>query len=213
MTGDVRQLYAAPARTHHEAVERYLNVLRSTLRFVSATVVVYYTPLDATHYLLTHNDQGGDRVRIPREDRPPLLLDISQLFHWYEDTEQVVPGNRYRVKVDEYIYSLYDRDPSGDPGIKPLISWHWHPLDQDGNEHGKPHPHLHVEGSNDHYCGLRRLHLPTSRVTLEAVVEFILDDLHANAVTTAWRTELREQRRRVHGFLSWTGGGPPPSDE
>lgn len=50
-----------------------------------------------------------------------------------------------------------------------LVSWHWHP-------NSRRDPHLHVYGQHEASGPLGKLHLPTGRVSFEAVVRCLILD-------------------------------------
>ncbi len=101
--------------------------------------------------------------------------------------------NEFKVKTHEYIYSL---SPDEKLATK-LVDWHWHP-------YSKPQPHLHVAGAHAAVGPLDRLHLPTSRVSFEAIVRFLIQDLGVAPQRDDWVDVLDETERRYREHRTWS---------
>lgn len=178
-----------PARTRKAAVDRHLTVMSRTLLCVTASGHVYTSNAGGILSVLV-SDRGGDVIRLRREDDRDLYLDIAQRFKPYQQ-----PDDSWRVTVREYAYAIYDRHP--DTGtVRPLFAWHWHPKSRD-------QPHLHVHGDSDAVGSLHKLHVPTRRVTVEAVIEFAITELGVTSARDDWRAQLGELTRRVEKHLNW----------
>ena len=65
-----------------------------------------------------------------------------------------------------------------------------------------PWPHLHAYGARDTLT-LHKLHLPTGRVALEAVVRFLFADLGVVPRRADWRAVLDRQEERFRQTRSW----------
>ena len=81
-----------------------------------------------------------------------------------------------------------------------LAAWHWHPM-SNLSEDASPWPHLHAYGARDTLT-LHKLHLPTGRVSLEAVVRFLIEDLDVAPRRTDWRAVLRRHEERFRQTLT-----------
>ncbi|CAN5901476.1 hypothetical protein BH23ACT10_BH23ACT10_30000 [soil metagenome] len=92
-------------------------------------------------------------------------------------------------------WSIYDQQPDAQ-AVRPLLAWHWHPGTRD-------HPHLHVRGDSDAVGSLHKLHVPTRRVTFEAVIDFVITDLDVEPVRDDWHDQLSDATRRVEKHLNW----------
>ena len=98
---------------------------------------------------------------------------------------------RWRVTTRMYEYSLLDRDETE------LLVYHWQP-DAD-----RTYPHLHVSAAlsvrrraleDKQAIDLDGLHLPTGRVSLEAIVRMLIDEFEiaARYPEADWRRRLEE---------------------
>jgi hypothetical protein len=125
-----------------------------------------------------------------------LLLDI---FHAFTVVE--VPGNplsrRWRTTTLMYEYRVLDHHH------RELLVYHWQP----GSSYlGPDHPHLHVSASlrsqvNAHdtrEIGLDRLHLPTGRVTFEAVIRMLVTDFGIAPRRNDWQATLDQAETMFH---------------
>jgi len=116
------------------------------------------------------------RSRLDQVNRGRLFLSVERVFVLATDA-----AGRPHVRTLSYIYNLFDAHD------RRVLGWHYHP--EGRGEQPIPIPHLHVYGEAD-VAGrtLSRLHLPTSRVELETVVTFLIEELGV---------EPREQYRRM----------------
>lgn len=96
--------------------------------------------------------------------------------------------NDRRTRTEGYLYTL---SPSASLAEE-VASWHWHPSEN------TPRPHIHVGGEH------KRLHLPTGRVTFEAVVRFTIEELDVVPERDDWSTVLEEQESLHHQYRGWS---------
>lgn len=178
-----------PARSAKAAVDRHLRIMRQTLLCVTATAFLYTSDAGGTPSVLV-SDRDGDVARLRRNDGADIYLDIAQRFRPYCQAD-----GAWRVTLREYAYSVYDQHPDAQ-AVRPLLAWHWHPGTRD-------HPHLHIRGESDTVGSLHKLHVPTRRVTFEAVVEFTIADLEVEPARDDWREQLSDATRRVEQHLNW----------
>jgi hypothetical protein len=77
-----------------------------------------------------------------------------------------------------------------------IIAWHWHP------NTGFPYPHLHM-GSR---ATPRQVHTPTSRVSIEAVIRYLIDELGVAPLREHredWREMLAEVEQAFIDNRTW----------
>lgn len=51
---------------------------------------------------------------------------------------------------------------------------------------------------------LKKLHLPTARVSFESVVRFAIEELGASPARQGWQDDLDDAERRFRAFRTWT---------
>lgn len=85
-----------------------------------------------------------------------LKLKIAHQFRYVQEDR-----SDWHVSTVQYAYRLDDGDGNE------LISWHWHP------HIGATFPHLHFSGGPISH----KAHVPSGRVSIEAVLRLLLDDL------------------------------------
>ena len=157
-----------PGRTRDQAREAFLTPLRRCLSCVTTAQL-----------LVSRSKRAGDELEALTLSQDPLTLrsahlgdsvqlQLRQQFRVVRDDE-APRSSRWRVRTAAYFYRL--DDSSGHE----LASWHWHP----GT--GVTYPHAHVAGG-----GLGKLaHLPTGRVSIEAVLWLLLADLAVQTLADA----------------------------
>ena len=182
-----------PARTSKAAVDRHLRVMYQTLNCVTTTGHIY-TSAAGGSLSLVHSDRDGDVTKL-RRAAGDLYLDVVQRFRPYQQDDR-----SWRVTVTEYAYSIYERHPN-DQGVRPMFAWHWHPTTHE-------QPHLHVVGVSATVDALHKLHVPTRRITFEAVIEFAIFELQVEPVRDDWQERLTDSTRRVEKHLRWLDRPP-----
>jgi hypothetical protein len=118
-----------------------------------------------------------------------------ELYHRF--VVRRIDGGRglWTASTAEYIYRVSDaRDDL-------LATWHWHPMPQLSGDDA-PWPHVHVYGERDTLT-LHKLHLPTGRVPLEAVVRFLILDLDVVPRRADWRAVLDRHEERFRQARTW----------
>lgn len=105
----------------------------------------------------------------------------------------------WRVTTLEYIYSLTVGDAE---------AWqmHWHPV----GKSPEVRPHLHAAVGP---AGTKRQHLPTSRMTYEDAIEWLIAQDIATPTTDKWADILGASKAVHVQYRSWSGDGPSPYDE
>lgn len=125
-------------------------------------------------YDLTINN--GDPVSL-RSD-PKLAFSAGQKFRIVENDDR--ESGPFQATTIEYWYEF-----SVTNGPK-LLTWHWTPETVEAGQ--RRYPHLHVESGIIDPHGpfvpdtLGKTHIPTGRVSIEAVVRFAIEELGAQPV-------------------------------
>lgn len=134
---------------------------------------------------MVHRGRAADGTR-----PPGLLLNLALE---YEIVQR--PGRprseRYKVSTKRYQHHLFDADG------REILLFHWHPST------GQAPPHLHVSNPAPGNPYTRRAHVPTGRVTVEAIVRFVLTELGAVPGRPDWLTVLDECDVTFDRFKTW----------
>jgi hypothetical protein len=118
-----------------------------------------------------------------------------EVYHRFVVRPAAGQRSRWTTSTVEYVYEVSDQ--AGDL----LAAWHWHPGDRDA-DHDAPWPHLHAYGARNSLT-LHKLHLPTGRVALEAVVRFLIGDLDVVPRRADWRAVLERAEAHFRERRSW----------
>jgi hypothetical protein len=94
------------------------------------------------------------------------------------------------------VYELSDR------GGELIAAWHWHPTTTRGDDKNR-WPHLHAHGVRDTLT-LHKLHLPTGRVSIEAIVRFLIEDLGVIPRRPDWGRVLEQHEQAFRRTRSWS---------
>jgi hypothetical protein len=177
-----------PGRTAREADDAFLAPLRRALsRLTNAQLFV--SPEAPQRALLLYGSG------LPSGDLPPtssvidggILLRLRQQFRSVEEAD-AAPGERWHVSTIAYDYRL-SRARDGSE----LLSWHWHPRT------GVTFPHVHVAADDLS----RKTHVPSGRVSMEAVLRMLLGELQVPAQRADWSAVLDETEARFIKHRRW----------
>ena len=177
-------------RTPREAVANFLEPLKAVVGCITAEgFVTRYSRRDGEQQ--TAEFQDGFAI-LDRQNGQSLKLEI---IHRYT----VVPAEGQRgpwaVTTAEYIYDVVDEADD------PIAAFHWHPLDARVGDEMR-WPHLHAYGVHPSLT-LHRLHLPTGRVSIEAVVRFLIEDLDVIPRRQDWNSILDRHEQAFRGSRTW----------
>jgi hypothetical protein len=127
---------------------------------------------------------------VPLQGDHRLTLSVLHRYAVRDDTGS--RGARL-VRSRAYWYHIAERDGPE------LIAFHWHP-----GSHGQvPYAHLHVEGGPGNVAISRKRHVPTGRVSLEAVVRFAIEELGVQPIRPDWREILDQGIELFDAGRSW----------
>lgn len=142
-----------------------------------------------------------DPLRLACTGNPELShvsLVIGHQFRVVQDDD----GPGWHVSTAGYEYYLQDDDGHE------LIGWHWHP------ESRITYPHLHVPAGHVH----RKMHVPTGRVSIEAVIRLLINDLGVPTLRADHEKILDEAEASFIRYRRWSGtatawqpSGPQPT--
>ena len=168
------------AKTSAAATSRYKTPLQQVLGCISKTAqwIIAPGPGDDMRRLTIAN--GPLSFTASKGLTGSLWLDASQKFRVRHD------GTEFRISTEGYIYTISESSTLDTE----LVSWHWHPP-------ARSRPHLHH--TNRAYG-----HLPTGRVSFEAIVRYILEDLEAKPTRKDWQDILLANEALHIKYRSWS---------
>jgi hypothetical protein len=179
-------------KTETAGRERYTYYLQQALGCIHP-VAYFYTsraPLADIWSLSTEPNP------IPLEtDSGPVYLTVAQSFR------PRIQKREWRMSTQQYIYNVSATADTHDY----LFAWHWHP------KLGPVQCHLHVDAKLANDMGLTKKHLPTSRVTFEDVLWFLIDefDVYPAKELVECQRVLKETRERHEKARHWAGSRKP----
>jgi hypothetical protein len=177
-------------RTPQEAVRNFLAPLKAVVGCVTSEGFVTRGPRVAGEQQTAHFQDGF--AILSRRNGQTLSL---ELYHRYIVREAGGDRGPWTASTVEYVYEV------SDDGGDPIAAWHWHPETRRA-EDAVQWPHLHVHAARETLT-LHRLHLPTSRVSLEAVVRFLVEDLDVIARRADWSAILDRHEEAFRRSRTW----------
>jgi hypothetical protein len=178
-------------RTPHEAVHTFLTPLKAVVGCITSEGFVVRGTRAAGERQTAHFQDGFAILNL----RTGQTLSL-ELYHRYIVSE--VEGDRgpWTASTVEYVYEL------GDQGGDLIAAWHWHPATTRADDVSQ-WPHLHAYGAPDPLT-LNKLHLPTGRVSLEAIVRFVIEDLEVVPRRSDWASVLEQHEQEFRRVRSWS---------
>jgi hypothetical protein len=177
-------------RTPEEAVRNFLEPLAAAVACVTDQGFVSWRPRTGEPWRTAHFQ--GHFAILDRRNGQALKLELR---HRYAVSEAQGQRGLWAVSTAEYIYEVADeRDDA-------IAAWHWHP--RSGQAGDEAHsPHLHAYGARDTLT-LHKLHLPTGRVPIEAVIRFLIEDLGVVPRHVDWSAILDRHEAVFRQTRSW----------
>lgn len=121
-----------------------------------------------------------------------LSLDVRHLFITKEDDKG------WTVQSSSYLYHVYGANS------EEIMAFHWHP------GRGPIHqPHAHFK-TLDKPFPMGKLHIPTGRVSLEAVVRLLITEMEVKPARKNWKHILKDTEADFIGRRTWHTHAPIP---
>jgi hypothetical protein len=174
-------------RTPQEAVRNFLEPLKAVVGCITDEGLVARQTRCADERQ-TAAFRAGFAI-LHRKDGQTLTL---ELYHRYVVREAQGRRGPWSVSTVEWIYQV------GDQSDEPIAEFHWHP--ESGHIRW---PHVHAHGARDSLT-LHRLHLPTGRVSVEAVIRFLIEDLGVIPRRSDWEAVLERHEQACRRARSWS---------
>jgi hypothetical protein len=178
-------------RTPCEAVANFLAPLKAIIGCITAEgFVTRYSQRGLARETAAFQD--GIAI-LDRRNGQTLKL---ELVHRYAVVEAERERGPWSVSTTEYIYEVADERDD------PIATFHWHPVvAQEGDE--IRWPHVHAYGAREALT-LHKLHLPTGRVSIEAVVRFLIEDLDIIPRRPDWDRILERHEQAFRQARTWS---------
>lgn len=117
-----------------------------------------------------------------------------RMVHHYRVLEDPHERGPWKVSTAAYYYSLDDADG------QEIISYHWHPQSRSPIRF----PHLHVGPAAG--CAREELaaaHCPTSRISLEEFLRFVITDFRVEPLRSDWSHVFEEAQQNFQSWRTW----------
>lgn len=178
-----------PGDTPYAAVESYVRPLQRAISCISpeahfATAGGHYVS-PSPHGLTLAN--GGVRLKLRGSDSEGLVLSVSQQYEIIEHEQG------FRVRTLKYAYKIDNWNDGHE-----IMAYHWHPKEK------IKYPHLHLSyGARIGRGDLLRAHVPTGRVALEDVIQFLIESFNVEPSKEEWEGILEDSRENFRAHRSW----------
>lgn len=175
-----------PGRTPGEAVEAYTEPIRQTLRCVTDCFIAYGGGVYPTGKVNT--------LTFVNEPIAPLHgTRLGLFFSQRYDFQQESEGEQlWKIRTRGYIYTVYE---CCDEHPTEIFAYHWHP------DQSVAVPHVHFKKGEPL---IRRTHLPTGRISIESIVEFLIRDLGVTPRVADWNAIIGRNRDLFEKYRSWS---------
>ncbi len=178
-------------RNPAEAVANFIEPLQRAVSCVTPAVLNVhggYHLADVPH-VVTLGD--GEPVRL----RGPLALRATQHYRIVKASGEHGP---YKISTAGYLYALDDEQG------REVLAYHWHP--EGRGEEARPHLHL-GDGAAVGHERIACAHLPTERISLEALLRCAIADLGVEPLRSDWRDVLDRTQAIFETWRTWPAPG------
>jgi hypothetical protein len=200
-------------RTRKEAHDAFLGPFRRAVQCVAAAEVFTSGYAGDDVHVVACTPHFPEQRNWGAETDLPLVAETGEhdLFfrvnHQYTVVHEPNDQDRgpYKISSAHYGYGVFDRDG------RELLVYQWHPRGISSVRY----PHLHVSCAPIVQLPLRgesqpreivvsNLHLPTSRILLEDVIELLIRELKIRPLRDDWERVLRANRAAVRPGSTWS---------
>jgi hypothetical protein len=169
----------------HEAVQDFTAKLQQITSCVSNDVWRLLSKGGGIYTLVYSQGQDLSPLELKRKKGRSLLVELTQIV---EVTA--------KLRTTEYIYAVADADG-------PLVDFHYHPAN---SAEGIHFPHIHVYADADNRFAsfhLHKKHIPSGRVALEDVIQWLIEELGVIPLKRDWKARLAASRKAFKETRSW----------
>jgi hypothetical protein len=191
-----------PGRTPYQAFEAFIDPLKGALACVARAKFLVQSEakwaVDKEHFWALSGDDGYVRLAGPSGLQ---LLARMRFMIIQEKRQEYGP---YRVTTRGYMYGLRTSDH------REVMQYHWH-LSVHAHE---VNPHLHIGSAQiaEDAVISQGHHLPTGRITFEAVIRMAIREFRVEPLLDAWDDVLTAAETPHILYRSWPSpatAGPP----
>jgi hypothetical protein len=172
-------------RTPREALDAFIGPLQRAMTCVTRAQVYVRPPRPDEVQALTVSEDPVVLGTTGSADAR-LSLSIQQQFQLVQVDDPV--RGPWKVSTRAYRYEVNDA-----AGLE-LLACHWHP----GGRSRWKLPHLHVSGGR-----LDGLHLPSSRVSIEALLRVLVAELEVRPLRADWPAILDAAEQAFAEYRTW----------
>lgn len=168
-------------RSEHEAVQAFRGTLNLIASCITHDTIQYEQDSEQPHrgMMSFHRTEA---VRLSGTHR--LWF---RIWHHVEATRQ---QSRWSLSTRAYLYHVLADD-------REILAFHWHPS---RSESGKPHAHYRTL---IHPVPMGKVHFPSGRVSLEAVVRLLIEELGTIPARRDWSAVLARTEAQFEQDRSW----------
>jgi hypothetical protein len=181
-----------PGATAPEAVGRFLDTLQRAVSTVTRAKILTSEgghKVVGKEHALTISRARPIALRCASGDQLQLSIAVRYEIIRRPDLPR---SERFKVSTRWYQHHVLSGDGAE------MVSFHWHPV----TGHG---PHVHLTGLPSGGLLTSRSHVPSGRVPIEAVLRFLLTELHVRPARGDWPEVLDSCERDFRRFASWMG--------
>jgi hypothetical protein len=173
-------------KTSNQAVKTFLEPIRQAISCLTKHVVTAsgFDPNNGRPHVLTINN--GDPVKLSSSDPISFTFQMQ-----YRIVEAEGERGQWKVKTAGYNYSIQDESE------QEILGYHWHPNTV------LAYPHLHICSASGVNL-LRKIHLPTGRISVEDVLQLLIEQFKVRPIRQDWQKVLKRTKAGYEKFRTWS---------
>jgi hypothetical protein len=168
-----------------EAIEVFAHPIQQTLKCITSSFIGFggavspFGKIGTLHFLPEANAVlNGTKLR----------LFFSQRYESGQDSKR---DQLWRVRTRGYIYTVNE---CKNDSFREIFSYQWHP------DSKVVVPHVHFKEGEPM---ISKAHLPTGRISVESLVEFLIEDLGVKPASKNWKTTITHNRDQFERQGEW----------
>lgn len=190
-------------RTLSEAVQNYITPLAEALLCITQQRLSR-PPSHGLRLNTLYEANLADMDPVDLVGETPLKFSAGQNYEIVE-LDRGDPRGRYKITTRAYFYEITTADD------RQILSFHWQPEAKPARTGDQvvTLPHMHVgAGITERQTAIRpgdfhKAHTPTGRVSLEAVIWLLIDQLGVMPLNPKWRDVITRTEAKFTQWESW----------